>query len=1222
MTAPGNRGGTDDPVVSHLSRSSHPYSSVACSPDRRHAVAAAKDALRVLSVSPSGLQDVRTLRISQHFQPTSSAVTSSSNGGQQGGRAGGRVSAEGRSHQGKYGDVRDAFGLPKAAEATTGTTLGVAAGGGMNITVTDVAWSLSQSVVDADADPSVPMRSVGAVSAAGDVEGGLDSNNSIPQKQPQVPLHSFGKSQSSRPSSPLSPSLLGDDSLVAAAGSNGVVVVWNAQSALLGAEAPAVTHSTRHHFLGGGGKATDASSASSSAVIGQPEAVLADHSRAVNRLAWHPTGRHPGLLLTGSQDGTVKLWDRRASQPSVSVSSSQPNEAPRQLRPHGGIRSWGLFGGRQSISGISSALTHPSHRTSGGAGSRGVPTAPVCSWRCVSTFQLKSDAVRDIQWNPFIDDIFAAVTDSGSLAVYDVRVLARPFIKVAAHAGEATTVDWHPTRRYVLATGGGRDRSVKVWDLESGLNLSKPGGDEFIKANAGSKGSDLSGGSGDVDDAASTGTGGAVRNISAVHGTLGSSATSSASLSSFGRGGFGVGPSVRSRGAVGATELHTLSISAPVTRLKWRPPAEAFSSRGGSGTDERTEAPDRHDTMMAVSTAPISGASAGGFGSLSLWSYRRPFMPLSVVEGHKEGAVTNFIWIDTPDRTLISDGHAKQMESSTSDGKKKHLDRSPARHGGKSKYNVHEKISAAGQEALTAGGGISSDPSRTNTDQLSVSMHEIPRRSPLEVRDSRRLESDDKGSSRSDPHHPEHGWVEVSQLNTLAGTWQHVLSVGRDGRCLLQSFARGERPISQVPPSALSVANMSPFQPGFGSIQVVSVHQSVPDCVENDFELTGLRRDAGTIRAPGVFREVPSNLAARSHESRTRSHQPRRAKSIGGQNERVPSKPPNIVVSFADRGDLDELGSPSSPGSSKVLSLSPEVVHLSRFADQYQLWCNLPNFPSKASLCWHNARVADHFNSDRLTHMWKMLASLLEGTGCDSLALMDGTSNAMAFLLVPALRSLLLERADAGDVQTCVAVCEVMQIISPPSSGLSNSAASVASSMDAAVLIPGLDLELIREWYLSYISMLQQMCLFSHASTLIRACNDPVVGALNQQSTTVHESCPHCYKPLQGITTFNESDGSDRKVLTTQRVCSNCRRRVGLCFLCHEPVKGMFVWCPGCGHGGHLEHAIEWFGGEDSGGAGGLREFCPTGCGHKCNLSQIIMAFPRTNSLSLCMPCS
>ena len=52
------------------------------------------------------------------------------------------------------------------------------------------------------------------------------------------------------------------------------------------------------------------------------------------------------------------------------------------------------------------------------------------------------------------------VTDNGMLCVYDVR-LNRPMIQTPSHAGETTTVDWHPTRKYVVATGGGRDRCVK-----------------------------------------------------------------------------------------------------------------------------------------------------------------------------------------------------------------------------------------------------------------------------------------------------------------------------------------------------------------------------------------------------------------------------------------------------------------------------------------------------------------------------------------------------------------------------------------------------------------------------------------------------------------------------------------------------------------------------------------------------------------------------------------
>ena len=100
-------------------------------------------------------------------------------------------------------------------------------------------------------------------------------------------------------------------------------------------------------------------------------------------------------------------------------------------------------------------------------------------------------------------------------------------------------------------------------------------------------------------------------------------------------------------------QLHVLSISASVTRLRWRPPAHEMSppkhntENVGSVVvvDEKQQyIIDRHEAMLAVSTAPVKGASAGGCGMIALWSYHRPFMPLSVLEGHNEGAVTDFLW--------------------------------------------------------------------------------------------------------------------------------------------------------------------------------------------------------------------------------------------------------------------------------------------------------------------------------------------------------------------------------------------------------------------------------------------------------------------------------------------------------------------------------------------------------------------------------------------------
>lgn len=52
-----------------------------------------------------------------------------------------------------------------------------------------------------------------------------------------------------------------------------------------------------------------------------------------------------------------------------------------------------------------------------------------------------------------------------------------------------------------------------------------------------------------------------------------------------------------------------------------------------------------------------------------------------------------------------------------------------------------------------------------------------------------------------------------------------------------------------------------------------------------------------------------------------------------------------------------------------------------------------------------------------------------------------------------------------------------------------------------------------------------------------------------------------------------------------------CRQCASMCAVCHHVVKGLFVWCQGCSHGGHLQHIMKWL--ETS-------SHCPAGCGHLC----------------------
>lgn len=163
------------------------------------------------------------------------------------------------------------------------------------------------------------------------------------------------------------------------------------------------------------------------------------------------------------------------------------------------------------------------------------------------------------------------------------------------------------------------------------------------------------------------------------------------------------------------------------------------------------------------------------------------------------------------------------------------------------------------------------------------------------------------------------------------------------------------------------------------------------------------------------------------------------------------------------------------------------MVHLSRFAGSYKLYPD-SEYPTRVELCLHNGDVAEDLRCEPLARMWRSVASMLNGSGLDDLpstGLSSDPSNVMHFAILPTIKSLLLERADAGDVQTCVALCEVLQVVEP----------------EGGTRIPGLELNLVREWYLAYIDLLQQMCLFTFATFVIKKSVDPFISALNQQST-------------------------------------------------------------------------------------------------------------------------
>lgn len=154
------------------------------------------------------------------------------------------------------------------------------------------------------------------------------------------------------------------------------------------------------------------------------------------------------------------------------------------------------------------------------------------------------------------------------------------------------------------------------------------------------------------------------------------------------------------------------------------------------------------------------------------------------------------------------------------------------------------------------------------------------------------------------------------------------------------------------------------------------------------------------------------------------------------------------------------------------------------------------------------------------------------------------------------IRDLLFHFAEHGDVQTSVSMFLVLG----------------QDKLQGLV-----EDHVVEYWFTSYIELLQQFQLFNVSTLIIKLCPLGTVNELSQQSTTFLTHCAKCSKAL------SRPQGS--------WWCERCKRTPTLCCLCQQMIKGLFAWCQGCAHGGHLNCLRRWY---------DKQTLCPTGCGHHC----------------------
>ncbi|KAJ2477436.1 SEA (Seh1-associated) complex subunit [Coemansia sp. RSA 2131] len=120
-----------------------------------------------------------------------------------------------------------------------------------------------------------------------------------------------------------------------------------------------------------------------------------------------------------------------------------------------------------------------------------------------------------------------------------------------------------------------------------------------------------------------------------------------------------------------------------------------------------------------------------------------------------------------------------------------------------------------------------------------------------------------------------------------------------------------------------------------------------------------------------------------------------------------------------------------------------------------------------------------------------------------------------------------------------------------------------------------------RIWFSDYIDQLDQYQEYTTATEIILASPFDDVQDHITSNSAISMSCSQCGSKVEP----DREEGLAR--------CSECDSWANSCAVCGMRVRGRFVWCKGCGHGGHAEHLWEWFDGMG-------QEQCPSGCGHAC----------------------
>ncbi|XP_046677727.1 GATOR complex protein WDR24 isoform X2 [Homalodisca vitripennis] len=399
----------------------------------------------------------------------------------------------------------------------------------------------------------------------------------------------------------------------------------------------------------------------------------------------------------------------------------------------------------------------------------------------------------------------------------------------------------------------------------------------------------------------------------------------------------------------------------------------------------------------------------------------------------------------------------------------------------------------------------------------------------------------------------------TSEEFVQAGSWLHWYNKqqNNEGRWLLgcaQGYQLSGKPLAELCDHNANVAR----QLGRFSVSLVwSMIKTLyaPKTIADYGHHTPLREEQ-TVRDSGGGKEDPAPEPAAPPANADETAEPEVGASKGkkaGRKLRLEDLKPgshSLGDFFFGDGEMDPLSLDFERGNSVGLTVGT-------FSADWTL--PVEAFPLRHEIRDHSPPPEQYPHSDSPEPV-EDTQMLPAEEPCTTLLTVNCVMRPTAWEASTAVGDALRHHAARGDVQTSASVLIV----------LGEKRKALENSVDESTQ---------EHWLLAYIELLSRYKLWNVCTQIIQLSWMPSVMQLNQQSTTVYSACAQCRKPL----------------IRSGWLCDRCHSTsCSVCSVCNKVVRGLYSWCQGCEHGGHLGHLQDWF---------AENRLCPTGCGHACEFT-------------------